>query len=298
VPFDRIVIVDWSANSRPKLGADSIWIADDDGSSTTVENLATRTQAFDRLCHIVDGAAGRTLIGVDFSLGYPAGTAAALGLVGTPWRAMWDLLQSEIVDDGLNRNNRFEVAAELNRRMSDGGASPFWGCPPGHATSSLRATKPTRTDAHEPAEWRRVERELRASGRRPFSSWQLLGAGAVGSQSLVGIPMVERLRVRSPDRVDVWPFTTGLRAPEPRLGGVVIAEVWPSLIAVDDDVHDVRDACQVRAVARWLRTAQDTGQLGELWCGGVVDDERVAVVAEEGWVLGMCSARDDDAHRG
>jgi len=39
-----------------------------------------------------------------------------------------------------------------------------------------------------------VERKLLASGRRPFSVWQLLGCGAAGSQTLLGLPVCERLR--------------------------------------------------------------------------------------------------------
>ena len=31
--FDVIVIVDWSANSTPKVGADSIWVAEHDADA-------------------------------------------------------------------------------------------------------------------------------------------------------------------------------------------------------------------------------------------------------------------------
>jgi hypothetical protein len=56
-----------------------------------------------------------TLVGVDFSLGYPAGTATALGLTGTAWSAMWALLAEEI------RRRRPQRQQPLRRRC---GAQP------------------------------------------------------------------------------------------------------------------------------------------------------------------------------
>jgi hypothetical protein len=69
----------------------------------------------------------RVLVGFDFAYGYPRGFAAALGLTGTPWRAVWRYLTNEISDDPrTNINNRFEVAAQLNARL---GSHVFWGRP-------------------------------------------------------------------------------------------------------------------------------------------------------------------------
>ncbi len=134
---------------------------------------------------------------------------------------------SRILDDDRNVNNRFEVAAALNHRLADA-RSPFWGCPPSAASEHLRPSKPASSGSL--AEYRGVEQILRGQGYRPFSSWQLLGAGAVGSQSLLGIARLERLRRRFPDRVEVWPFTTSLGAPTLDRGAIVIAEVWPSML--------------------------------------------------------------------
>ena len=103
-----------------------------------------------------------------------------------------------------------------------------------------------------PGEYRVVEETLRAQGLRPFSCWQLLGAGAVGSQSLLGIARLHGLRHRLGDRTQIWPFTTGLATPNLGDGAVVVAEVWPSMHPVVDVDGDVRDAIQVRTTARWL----------------------------------------------
>ncbi|MGB3734411.1 MAG: hypothetical protein WA964_05610 [Ilumatobacter sp.] len=282
--FDRIVIVDWSANSTPKTGKDSIWVADLVPATGAIRtaNISTRAAAVDLLVELAT-ARGRCLVGVDFSLGFPAGTAEALGLTGTPHAAMWTHLASVIEDDARNANNRFEVAASLNQRMSPG-PGPFWGCHPTKATDHLTSTK---VPCDPLAEWRIIESELRARGKRPFSAWQLLGAGAVGSQSLLGIAAMSRFveRVEGSGRsVDVWPFTCGLDVPS---ADSVLVEVWPTLVDLADVSTDVwetrvRDERQVVAVARHLAQAD----LAAGFTPDVAEPARALVVGEEGWVLG------------
>lgn len=44
--FDRFIFVDWSANSTPKTGKDSIWIAEaSDGATIRLINPSTRNEA-------------------------------------------------------------------------------------------------------------------------------------------------------------------------------------------------------------------------------------------------------------
>jgi precorrin-8X/cobalt-precorrin-8 methylmutase len=180
-------------------------------------------------------------------------------------------------DDSRNRSNRFQVASELNARIG-AAPGPFWGCPPRAASASLTTTKPPPGPL---AEWRTVESVLRERGHRPFSSWQLLGAGAVGSQSLLGIPMVMRLRERLGDRLTVWPF-------EPVDRAIVVAEVWPSLLSLDLTVAPVRDAAQVLGLAEWLAGLDAADGLHELFClDGLAPEVHDVVVGEEGWVLGV-----------
>ncbi len=299
--FDQVVVVDWSANSTPKVGRDSIWIAvygrtgDGQAGEMSVTNLPTRAAAAAFLVDLFESdRTATTLLGVDFSLGYPAGTAAALGLHGAPWSAMWTLLADCITDDARNVNNRFVVAAELNGRLT-GGPAPFWGCPPSVATTQLTTTKPAsgKSAAITPssegalAPFRAVENVLRAQGHRPFSSWQLLGAGAVGSQSLVGIPRLHGLRWRFADRVHIWPFTTGFGTPTLDDGAIVVAEVWPSMLDVGDIGDRVRDAVQVSATARWLADADAAGELDARFSPALSPEVAATAIAEEGWVLGV-----------
>ena len=285
--FDRYVVVDWSARNAPATGADSIWIADLalDGPAV-LSNPATRAGALRELIDTIeDSAHQRLLIGVDGSLGYPVGSAALFGLVGVPWQAMWQMVAELSSDDARNRNNRFEVASELNRRANSG-PGPFWGCPPRHVGEHLAATKPP---GFEVDEFRHAERRLRAQGLHPASCWQLLGAGSVGGQTLTLLPIIAELADRSADRVDVWPFADGLTVPNVDPGGVVVVEVWPTLF-VDPDRLDrtlVKDAAQVRSVATALRDADRCGDL-EAWFRPELSGPEVAdVVSEEGWVLGV-----------
>lgn len=298
--FDAYVIVDWSAASVPKTGRDSIWIviAARDGPAgsipaPTLVNPATRAAATawtaGRLADLLAGGR-RVLVGVDFPLGYPRGTARRLGLSGPPWRATWDRLAEALEDAPDNRNNRFAVAADLNRRLT-GGPAPFWGCPPGAVSSGLSMRRPP--PAGLPAgleEWRLTDR--RARGVQPI--WKLYTTGSVGSQALTGIPRLRAWRddPRLSAHAAVWPFETGLTPPGPRSSGppLVFAEVWPSLLKEAWRArHAVKDAGQVLALASHLAALDAVGDLAPLFAASAdfTTGERAAVEAEEGWILGV-----------
>ncbi|HSB86203.1 MAG TPA: hypothetical protein VLD86_07845 [Ilumatobacteraceae bacterium] len=279
--FDRIVIVDWSSAATPKRGKDSIWTYAR-GDSAAV-NHSTRAAAFAALLDLLRSP-GRTLIGLDFPLGYPAGFATAAKLDGrTPWAATWQYLTDLITDDDRNRNNRWVVAADLNQRL---GELRFWGVPPRHAGNHLTIRKPLVLD-----EFRIVESRLKRHGKHPFSTWQLLGAGSVGSQTLTGIPVVQRLR-QHPDiaeRARVWPFETGLTK-DPTIhhpDAIVIAEVWPSAIPHDPSLHHVKDACQVMTLARHYADLDAEDRLAALFEPDLAPGEAQQVVDEEAWILGV-----------
>jgi precorrin-8X/cobalt-precorrin-8 methylmutase len=302
--FDAYVIVDWSARGRPsppRPSRDSIWycaLARVNGvlEEKAVRYVRTRTEAREELTRLLAGlaAAGRTaLVGFDFPLGYPRGFARALGLTGPPWRAVWDHLAEAVVDSPENANNRFEVAAALNEKLT-GAPFPFWGCPGGKQGRYLSATRHRRHRDGDLPEFRATDRRL--AGPKP--PWKLYTAGSVGGQALVGIPVVRRLRddpaLRSVARV--WPFETGLRAlRRPRRGGwrVIIADVYPSMIPLAGRRDDVKDRAQVRALARHFAGLDERGELACLFAGadGLSARERRIVEREEGWILGAGADR-------
>jgi precorrin-8X/cobalt-precorrin-8 methylmutase len=288
--FDRYVMVDWSANSTPKRGRDSIWIADSAVSHPV--NPSTRAAAMELVCSIVDESAGeRLLIGFDFSFGYPAGFAAAL--TGDPtagWAAVWSWLASTISDDERNRNDRLDVAAAVNERLAGShSAAPFWGYPGRARTDALPRTRP---ESYRPFdEFRLAEHRVRAEGHRPFASWQLAYPGSVGSQMMLGMRALELLRrdPRRGPRLRVWPFETGVGPASAVIdqGQVMLAEIWPSMFALRNGLHEVRDAAQVATMVADIAERDAAGCLVDWFDPSLDDDERRVVIAEEGWTLGV-----------
>ena len=135
--FDAYIIADWTAAEGKKLGEQSLWIgvAKRDVRFrlyTETHNVATRAEGEALLASLLAEhrkRGYRVLVGFDFNFGYPAGTAARLKLTGTPpWSAMWKFIASNVVDKADNTNNRYQVAAKMNRLMTDE-AWPFWGAP-------------------------------------------------------------------------------------------------------------------------------------------------------------------------
>jgi precorrin-8X/cobalt-precorrin-8 methylmutase len=265
--FDGFVMVDWSASARPKPGKDSIWIAHGHGrGDVQTENPRTRAAARLRVRLLLEDAVrrgDRVLVGFDFPSGYPVGFAERIGRAG--WSGTWDELSESITDDDRNRNNRFPVASRLNERMGDG-PGPFWGTTEAGASPHLRRTKQPFPCKGLP-EFRLVERRLAAS--QPKSVWQLIGAGCVGSQALLGIPVVRALR-HDPQLVGascVWPF-------EGFEGQIVHAEIWPRVVHVQPEPGEVPDRAQVRTLVEWASRAELDRLLGQ------------APIDDEGWILG------------
>lgn len=291
--FDAYLMVDWSANAAPKQGADSIWycLLQRSGRSlrrTRLCNPSTRWRAREEIADILKDLAAegqRVLAGFDFPCGYPAGFARAAGFAGPPWRAVWDGLTALIQDTADNANNRFEVAAGLNQRIS-GGPFPFWGCPSHRQSAALSARK-TRAYSEIIPERRHCEAWL----PRTQPCWKLYTTGSVGSQSLVGIPVLKALRddpVLAPKTL-VWPFETGLAPPEPgRPWQVILAEVYPSILKIKAKSGTIKDAVQVETIARYLARRDRRGELAGDLAGpeGLSRRDRTLIGNEEGWILG------------
>ncbi len=291
--FSAYVMVDWSAASVPRRGKDSVWIGlRTSGGVTRLENIATRTAARARLRQLfrqLTESGHRVLAGFDFPFGYPRGTARALGLQGAPWRAMWRLLACEIEDSPDNTNNRFEVAARLNRLLP-GTEGPFWGHPHGRDYAPHLGPRRPRCDIAFLPEQRHADAAVPSA--QPV--WKLAYNGAAGSQTLMGIPVLHGLRFSAPlSRVTrIWPFETGLRAPAAAETRILLAEIYPSLWPVPAGRHAVKDAAQVAAVAARLHRLDREGRLaGTFTAPGLDLAARRDVVREEAWILGAGAHR-------
>ena len=318
--FDAYLMVDWSSNSglhRREPSPNAPWLAEAEWGETALDWRPERYArsraecvAFlrERLAFHLERRR-RVLVGFDFSFGYPAGYAKALGLSGVPWRAIWDELARPTSPGGWtapdnafattnNRNNRFEVASHLNRRVVvHGGAEggPLYGCPASEVTPWFRQKSPGfpyRSAGGALSEFRRAEEALRKTGLRPLSSWWVLGARVptVGGQVLTGIPSLRALR-DDPDLqpARVWPFEGGFEAELPTSGPLVVyAEIWPGLVNAVLPPLAVRDQAQVRAMVTWVAQQEVAGTLrARLGTPpGLSSEEVERCVSEEGWILG------------
>lgn len=303
--FDVYVAVDWSARGKPspqRPSKDSVWVSETTspefaGPDAPQERYFCTRGACEaylrgRLANYAE-AGRRVFLGFDFAYGYPRGYARALGLEGSaaPWRRVWDELARMIVDQD-NVNNRFEAAARLNARCGGASPGPLWGCPLPNERPTLKMTSPAYPypvdQGHALPRLRLTDEEQR--GVQPV--WKLYGNGSVGSQVLVGIPVVTRLRddplLAAFSRV--WPFETGFTpAPTPAEGPFIVhTEIWPGITKELDPRVPIRDQAQVRAVTGLLARLDADGALGGLFDrpGRLFGNDEARVVAEEGWILG------------
>lgn len=141
------------------------------------------------VAHVLDAAARRPLVvGFDFSFALPAWFARAHGCADVA--ALWDLVTREGED------------------WLAGCRPPFWG--------RGRTPRPS-PDPARPA-FRTTEAEARDAGLAPKSTFQIGGAGAVGTGSLRGMPHLARLRAAG---AAIWPFDDA--------GPLTVVEIYPRI---------------------------------------------------------------------
>jgi hypothetical protein len=273
--FDRVIVVDWSAANLPTSPtnrANAVWIGCHDAEGGAEWHHRTRASAEAQLVTLIDTARAsgqRVLMGFDFAMGYPSGFAARLAGVARA-EAVWRWLAGAITDVD-NRNNRFEVATRINAAFPEG-PGPFWSHPTGQSWPGLPFRK---TGIDYAALGISETRAAEAAVPRAKSPWMLFNPGSVGSQSLLGLPMIHRLS-QLPD-VAVWPFAAP-HAP------VVLAEVYPSLLAgpvaiLANGQGLTADQAQVQLLSRALYRLAQADRIAPLF-------DAPPEAAEEGWILG------------
>jgi len=297
--FESYVMVDWSAASKPATGADSIWIGALTPDSRLklsfkASNPPTRAKAIEELTELLNRClkrGDRVLVGVDFPLGFPAGTSEALKLKGEPGKALRDFLLKEMKDKPDNSNNRFALAARMNRLISDG-PFPFWGCSKKDELTTLSVKKTREHGKGDIAEFRIVEEAAMAAKKaRPQPVWKIAYAGAIGGQAMTGIPAMERLREKFP-ALKIWPFDLPLAKLDSEALAdtrIVVAEVLTTLSAANQQASEIRDEAQVRVLCEALAERDASGKLAAMFGGEakLTEAQKTAVAAEEGWILGI-----------
>ncbi|MEM9971399.1 MAG: molybdopterin guanine dinucleotide synthesis [Pseudomonadota bacterium] len=277
--FDEIVIVDWSAASKPtpkRPSKDAIWLAHWREGAMKTQYFRTRAAVCELLCRLFEDAlaAGRRVMaGFDFPFGYPQGFAAKVA--GAPSAlALWEHFGEVVADADDNANNRFDVAAEMNRMFP--GVGPFWGRPHQWDIADLPTHGRTR-HGHGMAERRLVEQS--ATTAQPC--WKLFTTGSVGGQAITGIARLQAMRSRFGAGLAVWPFEPWGEA------GVVLTEIYPSAhadaVSLALKEGDILDEVQVRVLAEMFAAMDGDGRLG-----AALDAVPEGVARrEEGWILGL-----------
>jgi hypothetical protein len=181
----RVIAVDWSGDLH--LARSRIWLAEavECGRLTRLESGRDRPALASHLL----SQTGCVAIGLDFGFSFPSWFLRHLG-VGS--------------------------AAELWRRATEHGEAwltacepPFWGRP-----GQRRPASPA-----GPA-LRRAERAVpKSGGIGPKSVFQVGGAGAVGTGSVRGMPLLHTLHLAG---ATIWPFTVG--------SWPLVMEIYPRLM--------------------------------------------------------------------
>jgi hypothetical protein len=215
---NRVVAVDWSGARTGEHR--KIWLAEiGHGRVQRLENGRSReavTHELVRIARAAVDAGERVVIGLDFSFGFPAWYAGRHGWQSGPdvWRA-WT----------ADRAERTLVAPEF----------PFWG----------RGAHPQKPAAlHDDSETPPLRRTELAQARRPFSVFQLVGAGAVGPGSLRGMAT---LRALAEAGARVWPFDDIDDG-----AGALVLEIWPRLYAPNVNKSNAEERVAfVRGLSSW-----------------------------------------------
>ncbi|GAW33586.1 molybdopterin molybdenumtransferase [Roseovarius sp. A-2] len=276
--FDTVLVVDWSAackRASQTPSKDAIWLGlVREGEPQEPIYCRSRIEAEACIAALFEQEmkAGRCVLAAfDFPFGYPRGFARAITGSVDPL-LLWDWLAARIEDSGQGANNRFDVAEKMNAAFD--GPGPFWGKTHRDRWPGIPYRK-TGILYDEVPEKRTCDRIARTSS----SCFQLCYSPTVGSQMLMGVPMLSRLRRM--EGVAVWPFEHW------RTARVVLAEIWPGTIerVVRQAVAQrgpgaIRDREQVRLLSLALSRLPDA-RLGDMMM------DLPSEAAEEGWVLGV-----------
>jgi hypothetical protein len=185
----RVIAIDWSGDAR--MARRHIWLAEASrpGRLVRLEGGRDRHEVGDHLAH---PASTDLVIGFDFAFSFPAWFLDRLGVDTAP--ELW----AHVAQHGEG----WLIACE----------PPFWGHPgrprPPQAQPALR-----RTDLAVP----------RTAGVAPKSIFQIGGAGAVGTGSIRGMPLLHQLHALGHR---IWPYSDG----DGRASQATIVEIYPRLM--------------------------------------------------------------------
>ncbi len=182
----RVIAVDWSG--RKQSARRRIWLAE--SACGDVRRLQDGRDREELAAHLVEEAEGdrHLVVGLDFAFSFPAWFCRHVGVRTV--HQLWELVRRE--GEGWLKKCQ----------------PPFWGRP-GKKRSS-----------HEPA-FRKTEEKIAKLLRnpQPKSVFQIGGAGAVGTGSIRGMPILRQLHRAG---FSIWPFDPP--------GWPRVIEIYPRLL--------------------------------------------------------------------
>ena len=219
VPLQRVVAVDWSgdqsaAGQRRKIWA-GVWTRAT--GRVTLESGRTRAELVEWLIGLARETP-RMVVGVDFCFSYPAWFVEEHGAGSGP--EFWKI----VAEHGERWLARECAEARFWGRVGPlrTGKKPVEFC---GAAGALRMLRRADEACKVRARILDPERAAKVKGIAPKSPFQIGGAGAVGTGTLRGIPLLERMHEAG---FRVWPFE------EPALGAKVgrplLVEIYPRLL--------------------------------------------------------------------
>jgi hypothetical protein len=186
----RVIAVDWSGDAR--MARQHIWLAEATtelpGELVRLEAGRDRAEIAEHLLQLADAA---VVIGFDFAFSFPTWFIETLGVTTAP--ELW----AQVATHGEG----WLAACE----------PPFWGHP----------GRPRPTPKDEQPALRRTDLAVpRTAGVAPKSIFQVGGAGAVGTGSIRGMPLLHRLHTRG---ARIWPYCG-------EGGQPIVVEIYPRLM--------------------------------------------------------------------
>jgi hypothetical protein len=259
--FQQFLAIDWSGAAGERHRGISLAVADAGGGPPV---LVRRGVPWSRgeVLGLLRDLPGATLVGMDLGISLPFVDCGAFfpGWTDSPpdapalWAMIDDICAADPHLEATSFVDHAELAAYFRRHGGRQGA--HFGCDGAE---------------HGRGRFRRTEHAQAATGCRPYSNFNLVGAAQVGKSSLTGMRLLHRLR----GLVPVWPVD-----PLPE-SGTVLVEIYTTLAA--------REAGRRAGRAKMRRFEELNEALATLGSppvagGGAIDDHSSDALLTAAWL--------------